>query len=79
MHIINRCMTKNDVKRITEKLSRRYGAAIVRQQTNITFYFSFDENCRQIVNYSLPSTKKPQAPLKFTTEDKKPQEKRSPR
>ena len=37
------------VKGIAEKLPSRYGAAIIRQHTNITFYFSFEETCWQIV------------------------------
>ena len=40
------------VKRIAEKLPSRYGAAIKRQHTNITFYSSFEENCRQMASYS---------------------------
>ena len=40
------------------KLPWRYGTAILRQHTNITFYSSLERNCRQIVNYSLLSRKK---------------------
>ena len=41
------------VKQIAEKLPSRYGSAI------ITFYSSFEENCREIVNHSLPARRKP--------------------
>ena len=53
------------MKRITEKFSWSFGATIVPvpQHTNITFYSSFKENRRQIVNL-------PQRKTKFTTEGK---------
>ena len=46
-------------RRIAEKFSSLYGTAIIRQHTNLTFYSSFEENCQQIVNYSLPPRRKP--------------------
>ena len=61
MFIIHICVTSNagHVKWIAEKSLSRYGAALVRQQTNLTFDSSFGENCRQIVNYSLRPRRKP--------------------
>ena len=59
------------LKRIVEKLSLCNGAAIICQYTNIIFYSSFEKNCRQIVNCSSPSTKKP--PLNLLTRQKCPQ------
>ena len=47
------------VKRIAEKFPSGYGLAVIRQYANLTFYSSFEENCRQIVNYSLPPRRKP--------------------
>ena len=38
---------------------RRYETAIIRQYTNITFCSFFEENCQQIINYSLTPRKKP--------------------
>ena len=47
------------VKQIAEKLSSDYGAAIMRQHTNLTYYSSFEQNCQQIVNYILAPRRKP--------------------
>ena len=46
------------LKRIAEKLLSRFGVVIIGQHTNIIFHSSFEENRRQIVNYSLPTRKK---------------------
>ena len=61
------------LKRIAERLPWCYGAAIVRQHTNITFYAFFEKNCQQVVNCSLPPWKK--TLLKFYYREKMPQEK----
>ena len=45
------------VKRIAERFPSRYGTAIIRQHANLTFYSSFEENCRQLVNYNLSPLK----------------------
>ena len=44
------------VKRIAEKLPSRYRSAIIRPYKSN--YSSFKEDCREIVNHSLPARKK---------------------
>ena len=62
---LHRCVTNNvgQLYLTTEvncrESSLTLGATIVRQHTDITFYSSFEQNCRQIVNYSLLPRKKP--------------------
>ena len=54
----------------------RCGAAIIRQHTNIIFYSSFKESCRQIVYIQIIyPTSEEKASLKFTNEGKIPPEK----
>ena len=61
---LHRCVTNNGgqlyltIKANCREAPWRYGADIVHQHTNITFYSSFEQNCRQIINYSLPPSKK---------------------
>ena len=69
MFIINICVTKNAGHRyLTSESNCRKGQPSY-VHANLTFYSSFEENCREIVNYSLPPRRKP--PQKnFNTERK---------
>ena len=79
MFIIYKCVTNSAgqhylaIEANCSEASLTLWSSLIPQHKNTAFYSAFEENCRQIVNCSLPSWKN--RSLKFTNDGKMPPEK----